>query len=58
LAELFKNLPPNPHPRRRYVLARIDGKLVLRVPEIEAAIERAIDDAVGRVPRRQLIELE
>ena len=41
LAEIFSNVKW-PSPYRRYLLERIDGELVFRQTEIDAALEAAI----------------
>jgi len=47
LVELFENVKAEPHASRRYLLERIDGELVFRQTEVDAAIERAIASVEG-----------
>ena len=59
LAEIFANVK-GPGPGRRYVLERIDGELVFRQIEIDAAIEAAIaalPDSGRTASGRRIIKL-
>jgi len=60
LVDLFSNLKWHGG-YRRYVLERVDGELVFRQPEADAAVEAAIEALSERLPKtavhRRMIKL-
>ncbi len=61
LAEMFANAKGPGCPHRQYLLERIDGQLVFRQTEADAAVEIAIADVFGSAQstsnRRRIIKL-
>jgi len=53
LVELFANFKGHSgYPHRRYALERLDGELVLRQTEVDAAVEAAMAELRGSRSRR------
>jgi hypothetical protein len=56
IADLLANMK-GPGPHRQYVLERINGELVFRQTEIDAAIDAAFADSGRTATRRHIIKL-
>ena len=61
LVDLFENLKAEPSPHRKYLLERVDGELVFRQTEVDAAVENAIAGVDSADPSpfgRRIIKLK